>query len=790
MNKKWIFTAAMLLQTVLLHAQTVIKGQVKDAHVASAVPNATISLSTGQFTVTDENGFFIFRNLKPGTYTLKVSSVGYKAYEETISAEKAELAVLLKRIDLMMQPIEIKATRAAEDAPFTKNNLSKKEIEKLNLGQDIPFLLNQLPSVVINSDAGNGIGYTGLRIRGSDLSRINVTLNGIPYNDAESQGVFFVDLPDFASSVNSIQVQRGVGTSSNGAGAFGATINMGTNEFNEKAYGELNNSYGSFNTWRNTIKAGTGLLNKHFTFDARLSNVSSDGYIDRATSDLKSFYLSSAYFNDKSSLRFNIFSGKEKTYQAWYGVPENLLKTNRTFNSAGTEKAGAPYDNETDNYRQDHYQLFYNQQISDRLTFNTALFLTRGLGYYEQYKAEEPYNSYGLPDVVIDSTTIDETDLIRQLWLDNYYYGNIFSLQYKNKQTQWVLGGGWNRYDGNHYGKIIWSQYSIPKDHKWYDLDAKKTDFNIYTKLQQEFNKHWAVFADLQYRRVSYGLEGFRNNPTLAVTNRYNFFNPKAGIRYSRNNLFAYLSYAIASKEPNRDDFEAGQNQQPLHETLHDVELGIEKRNYNWSYGATLYYMRYKNQLVLTGKVNDVGAYTRTNIPNSYRTGIELQGRYRIEDWVNVSGNIALSKNKVKNFTEFFDDYDNGGQKTNTYGTTDISFSPDVVGSAAINFIPFDNAELSFISKYVSRQYLDNTSQESRSLNPYYLQDARMIYNIKTRLLKEVNMILQVNNLFNKKYEPNGYTFSYIYGGDFITENYYYPMAGRNFMLGVNVKIN
>jgi iron complex outermembrane receptor protein len=505
---------------------------------------------------------------------------------------------------------------------------------------------------------------------------------------------------------------------------------------------------------------------------------------------LKSFYLSTAYFNDKSSLRFNIFSGKEKTYQAWYGVPENLLKTNRAFNSAGTEKAGTPYDNETDNYRQDHYQLFYNQQINDRLTFNTALFLTRGLGYYEQYKAEESYNSYGLPDVVIGNTTIAETDLIRQLWLDNYYYGNIFSLQYKNKQTQWVLGGGWNRYDGNHYGKIIWAQYGIPKDHKWYDLDAKKTDFNVYGKLQQELNKQWAIFADLQYRRVGYDIEGFRNNPSLPVNADYDFFNPKIGIRYNQNNLFAYLSYALANKEPNRDDFEAGQNQQPLHETLHDIEAGIEKRNYNWSYGATLFYMRYKNQLVLTGKVNDVGAYTRTNIPNSYRAGIELQGRYRIENWVNASGNIAFSKNKVKNFTEFFDDYDNGGQKTNTYSTADVSFSPDVVGSAAVNFIPFKNAELSIISKYVSRQYLDNTSQKSRSLNPYYVQDARAIYNIKTGLLKDINIILQVNNLFNKKYEPNGYTFSYIYGGDFITENYYYPMAGRNFMLGVNIKIN
>src|SRR5215217_3032311 len=379
-------------------------------------------------------------------------------------------------------PIEVRAVRANSTAPFAKTNLGKSQIQRQNLGQDLPFLLNQTPSVVINSDAGNGFGYTGIRIRGTDATRINVTLNGIPYNDAESAGTFFVDLPDFASSINSIQIQRGVGTSSNGAGAFGATINLSTNEVNRKAYAELNNSYGSFNTWKNTIKAGTGLLNNHFLADLRLSRISSDGYIDRATSDLKSLYFSTAYISDKTDLRLNIFTGKEKTYQAWYGVPEADLKSNRTINYAGTEKAGTPYDNETDNYWQDHYQLFFTQRFSPQLSFNTAVFLTKGKGYYEQYMADQDYGDYGMP---YPSSGIIKTDLVRELWLDNDFYGDIFSLLYQLPKSRFTLGGAVTQYDGNHFGKLVWAQQGLMGADRWYDLDAQKNDFNIYGKWQQ-----------------------------------------------------------------------------------------------------------------------------------------------------------------------------------------------------------------------------------------------------------------------------------------------------------------
>jgi iron complex outermembrane receptor protein len=688
----------------------------------------------------------------------------------------------------VLSPVEVRAIRAGENAPFAKTNLSKKEIGKLNIGQDIPFLLNQTPSVVINSDAGNAVGYTGIRIRGTDASRINVTLNGIPYNDAESQGTFFVDLPDFSSSVGSIQVQRGVGTSSNGAGAFGGSINFSTNETNKEAYAELNNGVGSFNTWKNTFKAGTGLLNEHFVTDIRLSRISSDGYIDRAKSDLKSFYFSTAYLADKTSLRLNIFSGKEKTYQAWNGISETDLKnSNRTINSAGTEKSGEPYNNETDNYWQDHYQLFFDHKFTARLSFNTAFFLIKGKGYYEQYKANKKYADYGLAS---PAPGITRTDLIRQLWLDNDFYGNVFSLQYNDKKTQATLGGGYNRYAGNHFGELIWASNGLPSPaYRWYDLDALKTDFNIYLKEQTKFATNWYYFYDLQWRHVQYNIDGFRDNPILIIKNNYNFFNPKAGISYNKNGWKGYLSYSIANKEPNRDDFEAGANQQPKKERLDDIELGIEKTNKLTNWSATFYYMHYKDQLVLTGKINDVGAYTRTNIPKSYRLGIELQGEAKITSWMNVSGNLAFSKNKVIDFTEYIDDYDLGGQKTNQFSKTDIAFSPNIVGGATINFLTCQNFELSLLSKYVSKQYLDNTQNESRRLKAFYTQDVRAIYTIKNKWLKELNITGQVNNVFNKKYEPNGYTFSYIYGGTVTTENYYFPMAETNFMIGVNVKL-
>ena len=689
---------------------------------------------------------------------------------------------------LLLEPVEIRSIRAGDNSPFTKTNISKKEIEKLNLGQDLPFILNQTPSVVVNSDAGNGVGYTGIRIRGTDASRINVTLNGVPFNDAESQGTFFVDLPDFSSSVSSIQIQRGVGTSSNGAGAFGASINISTNEPNLKSYLELNNSYGSFNTWKNTVKVGSGLMAGHFTTDLRLSQIRSNGYIDRAKSDLRSYYFSSAYIGKKNSIRFNMFSGKEKTYQAWYGVSEADLKTNRTINYAGMERPGEPYDNETDNYNQDHFQLFYNQQLTNRLKFNTGFFYIKGKGYYEQYKADQAYADYGLPEPVYGADVITNTDLVRQLWLDNDFYGSIFSLLFDSKASQVTLGGGWNRYEGNHYGDVVWAEKGLALPGRWYDLDANKNDLSFYLKHQTKIGSVFSVFYDLQYRRVKYNLYGFRDNPGLIIKNKYNFFNPKLGLSFQKKGCSGYLSYSRGQKEPNRDDFEAGLQQQPTAEKLNDFELGFERRNNKYNIGLTGYYMHYKDQLVLTGKINDVGAYTRTNIPKSYRAGIELVAVAEISSWLRAAINGAVSKNKVLDFTEYIDDYDNGGQQVNRYAKTDIAFSPNIIGGATISFIPLKNTELSFISKYAGKQYLDNTQNESRKLNAYYTQDARFIYTFSKKWLKELNIILQANNLLDKKYEPNGYTFSYYYGGSLTTENYYFPMAGRNFMVGVNVK--
>lgn len=688
----------------------------------------------------------------------------------------------------LLTPVEVRAVRANDNAPFSKTNIGKKEIIKNNLGADLPFLLNQVPSVVVNSDAGNGVGYTGIRIRGSDATRINVTLNGIPYNDAESQGTFFVDLPDFASSAGSIQVQRGVGTSSNGAGAFGASINLSTNEVNKDAYAELNNSFGSFNTWKNTFKAGSGLKNG-FTSEVRLSNITSDGFIDRARSELRSFYFTTAYISPKTSVRANVFSGKEKTYQAWYGISQaDMNNGNRTVNYAGTEKPGEPYANETDNYTQTHYQLFFSHNPGKRISFNTALFLTKGKGYYEQYKADEEYASYGMPDPLTTGTPITRSDMVRQLWLDNDFYGSIFSFQYKHKRTQATLGGAWTQYDGLHFGKVIWAAEGLTTLKNWYDLDALKTDFNVYYKQQTQINDNWSLFYDLQYRHVNYQTEGFRNNPSLGVKAAYNFFNPKAGISYKKNNWKSYFSFSMAAKEPNRDDFEAGKNNLPRPERLYDLEAGIERSGKKVNWGATLYYMHYKDQLVLTGKINDVGAYTRTNIPKSYRAGAELTAQAKLNTWMTIAANLALSQNKVIDFTEYIDDYDNGGQKVNSYSKTDIAFSPNLVGGATATFTPVKNAEISLLNKYVGRQYLDNTADDSRMLAAFFVQDLQASYTFKGKIPREVSIIARMNNTWNKRYEPNGYTYSYIAGGATVTENFYFPMAGRNFMLALNIR--
>lgn len=784
-------TTAIMLMSLMIAAQSsskIVKGKVVEKLSGQAVAGAIITAANQQVTA-DEQGRFSIQARKSGN--INISSLGYEAANFTLPNGTDSLYLFeLKAIPLFLQPLEVKAIRATDRAPFTKTNLTKGAISKLNLGTDIPFLLNQTPAVVVNADAGNGVGYTGIRIRGTDATRINVTLNGIPYNDAESMGTFFVNLPDFTSSVNSIQIQRGAGTSSNGASSFGATINMSTNEFNSKAYAEFNNSIGSFNTRKHTFKAGTGLIGNHFTLDARVSKITSDGFIDRASSDLRSYYISAAYLNKKSSLRLNVFSGKETTYQAWYGVAEGLLKTNRTNNPAGTEKAGSPYENQTDNYTQTHYQLFYNTAINDNWSFNTAFYLTKGRGYYEEYKADQRLSRYGLPNVVVGGNTISRTNLVRQRWLDNDFYGQILSLQYKKNKQELTIGGGWSRYVGSHFGTIPFIEIgTVPAGYKYYDLPAEKTDANAYVKYQFNIHRNWSLFTDLQLRRVKHTMNGFSDNPTLNISRSFSFFNPKLGIAYQRNQLSAYLSYAVARKEPNRDDFQASLQNQPTYETLHDWELGIEQKTNTYSVGITAYYMKYRNQLVLTGAINDVGAYTRTNIPNSYRAGIELQASAVVNRWLNFGGNLSLSRNKIAQFTEFIDDYDNGGQISIQHNNTDIAFSPTVVSGLTMNIIPIQNLELSIINKWVSQQYLDNTQNQQRRLNGFYTKDLRAIYTIKNKTLKETQIIFQLNNLYDKKYEPNGYTFSYVSGGSIITENFYYPMAGRHFMLALNIKL-
>ncbi len=758
-------------------------GKIIDEKTQQPIASTTIKLGNS-VAIADEQGNFSFAKIIAGTYELQVSSIGYTDKVENVNIGKssASITIKLKSNALFLQPLEVKALRANDRAPFTKTNISKEQIAKTNLGQDIPFLLNQTPSTVINSDAGNGVGYTNIYIRGVDLTRINVTLNGIPYNDAESQGTYWVDIPDMASSLNSIQIQRGVGTSSNGTGAFGASINLQTNEFIEKAYAESNNSYGSFNTWKNTLKASTGLIDGHFTVDARLSKITSDGYIDRAATSLQSFSLSAAYINKKSSVRFNIFSGKERTYQAWNGVPDYILPTNRTYNSF-------TYANQTDNYQQNHYQLFFNHQFNANLSFNTAVFFTPGKGYYEEYKTDANYADYGLSNYKVGATTFTQTDLIRDLWLDNKFYGQIASLQYKKNADQIILGGGWTTYEGAHFGNIIWAKNGgVNKDYQWYKNQALKTDVNVYAKWQHQITKHLDLFADLQYKHVMHRMDGFDHNPTLFINRSFDFLNPKLGVTYANNGWQVYASYALANKEPNRGDFEAGTITQPKAEKLQDVEVGIEKKNSSYSYGATLYYMSYKDQLVLTGKVNDVGAYTRTNVPNSYRMGVEFQAGYVFANWLNASGNINLSKNKVKDFTAYIDNYDNGLQNAVTHSNTNIGFSPSITSAVTVNILPVKNIELTLLSKYVGKQYLDNTESEDRILGSFFTQDARASYTLKNKLFKEWTFIAQVNNIFNRQYEPNGYTYSYISSGTLSTENAYYPMAGINYMLGVNIK--
>lgn len=689
-----------------------------------------------------------------------------------------------------LEEVVVNALRLGHRSPFAFSTLNKKEIEEKNDGRDLPYILQQTPSVLVNSDAGNGVGYTDIRVRGTDGNRTNVTINGIPINDPESQGVFFVNFPDVASSSSSIQVQRGVGASTNGAGAFGASINVSNIEQEDVANARLTNSVGSFGTLRHSLNAGTGKLKNGFNFDIRLSKIQSDGFIERSASDLKSFQFLAGWASkdNKTKLKFNLFSGTERTGQAWNGVAEADLADNRQKNELGIREDGSFYLGQTDNYQQDYYQLFLEQKLSTRWTLNTGLFLTRGKGFYDEYRTGEDYSSYYLPYPVIGGDTITSTSLTRQLWLDNHYYGGIFNLRYNSARTVLNIGGAVTQYDGDHYGFVNWAANGgVPESYQWYDLPAQKSDANIYAKAEHQLARNLYATLDLQVRHVDYTVNGFRRNPEIVQHNTFTFFNPKAGISYVGNAQKAYLSFAVAGKEPNRNDFEAGVDNVPKPERLYDLELGYSYLKNGTELSANAYFMYYRDQLILNGKINDVGAATRVNVDESYRAGIELAGRHRFNSWLSAMANATFSQNKITEFMEYIDDYDNGGQLEIAHTNTDIALSPSVIANAGISVEPFDlragnSLRFTLSGRYVSRQYLDNTSDKGRSINPFALANFNAQYNTSFGKLKDISLMASVNNLLDKHYESRGYTFSYIDNG-LQTFNYYFPQAGRNYNL-------
>ena len=627
-----VFLAALCwLPALPVWAQFSISGTVSDAD-GGTLPGAAIVIeNTYKGTFTDASGMFQLANLKPGTLSLRVSLLGYEPQLKTVDlTQNVTLSVNLTKTAVAVDEVVVSATRANQKSAIAYTDVTRQELNKLNLGQDIPQLLNFTPSVVTTSDAGAGVGYTGIRIRGSDATRVNVTLNGIPYNDAESQGTYFVDMPDFASSVSSIQIQRGVGTSTNGAGAFGASINIQTNKLEEKPYAEVNLSGGSFGTRKVNILAGTGLLNNHFVLDARLSKIHSDGFIDRAFSDLKSFYLSGGYYAKNSFIRLNVFSGQEQTYQAWNGVPEAILPTNRTYNSF-------TYDNQTDNYQQDNYQLISSFGLSKNWRLNASLFYTKGKGYYEEFKPNDAFSKYNLPPVVIGDSTISKTDIVRRKWLNNDFYGTVFSLDYNSfgKLTA-NIGGGWNQYQGGHYGEIIWTRIAGNTNirNRYYNDDANKTDVNLYAKAFYQFSNQFNGFLDLQVRTVGYSFLGFNSQLQNVQQNaNLTFFNPKAGLTYTINDhSTAYASVGVGHREPNRDDYtQSTPESRPKAEQLIDYEAGYKIQGQKFTVSVNGYYMAYQNQLVLSGQINDVGAYNRVNIPKSYRAGDRTGSRCPID---------------------------------------------------------------------------------------------------------------------------------------------------------------
>ncbi len=672
--------------------------------------------------------------------------------------------------------------------------LTKEDLEQRNLGQDIPILMNYLPNVVTTSDAGAGVGYTGIRVRGSDATRVNVTINGVPYNDSESHGTFWVNLGDFASSVESLQLQRGVGTSTNGAGAFGASLNILTDAGSEKASAEIASSVGSFNTFKNTLKFSTGKLNDHFEFSGRLSKITSDGYIDRAESELKSYFLQGSFSDDNTLLKAVAFGGFERTYQAWFGIDAETLKNDRTFNPAGmyTDEEGNTrfYDNEVDNYNQDHYQLLWNERLDNHWSTNLALHYTYGRGYFEQYRDDDDFSTYGFEPITVDGELIESMDVIRRRWLDNDFYGTTFSVNYKNEKSDIILGGAINKYKGDHYGEVIWAQYASDSEirDRYYDGTGEKTEFNMFAKGTFKLNSKLSLYVDAQIRSILYKTNGINSdlNP-FVINDDFTFFNPKLGLNYKFNDQNSlYASFARANREPNRTDYENGS---PKPEQLNDFELGWRLNKENLIINANAYYMRYNDQLVLTGAIDDVGSPIRENSGKSFRLGVEVDAKIRISEYLSILPNISFSSNKNIDFTRPL----NGVLVD--LGNTNISFSPDLIFGNALVYEPLKNMKVALLSKFVDQQYMSNFDAESSKLDSYFVNDFNLSYRIDTNsIFKSITLTALINNIYNVKYVSNGYFYTYddtwSTPGDIITIEGagYYPQATTNFLMGATFK--
>jgi iron complex outermembrane receptor protein len=730
---------------------------------------------------TDFDGNFSF-NLEKGTYTVEVSFLGYGTISEKITLSKdAEYVIELQTGTTVLEEVLVSAVRVNTDVPVTFSNLSKKEIAKRNLGQDIPILLNYMPSVVSSSDAGAGVGYTYMSVRGSNGERINVTVNGIPYNDPESHGTFWVNLGDFASSTENLQLQRGVGTSTNGSGAFGASLNILTDAVSEEAFGEISNSFGSFNTRKHTVKFSTGKINDHIEIAGRLSNISSDGYVDRAFANLKSYYLQGSYTDENTLIKAVTFGGKEQTYQAWFGLTADELAEDRRQNPY-------TYDNETDNYEQNHYQLHWNERLNDNWSTNLALNYTKGVGYFEQSKEGEDAADF-------NNLIVDGSDVIVRRWLDNDFYVVNFNTNYKTDKLNFISGISYSDYTGDHYGEVIWGSdlaVDVNIRDRYNFSDAKKTDLSVFAKATFDITNKLIGYVDVQGRFVGYQTQGITNDIVpINVDANFSFFNPKFGFTYKINpNNSLYTSFAVANREPNRNDFKTGVT---TPETLNDYELGWRFKSEDVKLTVNSYFMDYKNQLVLTGALNDVGAPIRATSGSSYRLGLEIDANIRISDKLSIRPNATFSSNKNRDFFITKD----GNTTPQSLGNTNLSFSPDVIVGNAFTYAPMENFQLSFLSKYVSDQFMSNFNSEISTndvLENYFTSDLNIVYMLETtKIFKSITFTALVNNLFNAEYVDRGYYFTY--DDDFSNPGTvttvdgagYYPQATRNFLIGVTL---